>query len=96
MIQIDTIAAQNILMKSSLAKETVKCVEEMAELQKELCKAALKDPSYVNITEEMADVYLTLRIMQMGYGISEDDINEMISYKIGRTLARLEERSQQE
>lgn len=66
-------------------------VEEMSELQKEICKIARKDINAGNIealTEEMADVRLMLFELQMIFGIktAELDVIEMMK------LERLQER----
>lgn len=59
-------------------------IEEMSELQKELCKALRRKGNHEHITEEMADVYITLRQMQLYYGISKEELQEWIDKKMQR------------
>lgn len=41
------------------------CIEEMAELTKELCKHKRRQENREQIAEEMADVYITLAEMEL-------------------------------
>ena len=42
-----------------------------------------------NIIEEIADVLVMLRQIQYYYGISDEDIEAVMNYKIGRQLDRI-------
>ena len=71
--------------------QTIVAIEEMSELQKELCKMLRPDPSlwdYEALAEEMADVRLMLFQLQVIHNIptAELDANEDIK------LERLRER----
>ena len=43
-----------------------------------------------HITEEIADVMVMLKQFQMYYGISRDEIRDIMKYKIERQLERIE------
>lgn len=93
MIQIDQAAIGHILNSSTEEKQVLKCIEEMSELQKELCRY-LEDGIGSFVLEEMADVLITIEQMKIIFGINEDSLNSMIGYKIGRTLSRFEKREE--
>ncbi len=65
------------------------CVEEMSELTKEICKYKRRNENQAEIIEEMADVYIMLEQMKMIFGISEQQINEQIDFKVARLEGRL-------
>lgn len=50
-------------------KQTLKAIEEMSELQKELCKWRVGDSSAQNIAEEISDVRIMLDQMELALGI---------------------------
>lgn len=64
--------------------------EEMAELQKEVCKARRGFDNKSQLLEELADVYIMLEQLKIMKGISSFDIQGMIDYKMERLKKRLE------
>lgn len=52
-------------------KQRIKCIEELSELQKELCKASIGPGSRFHIAEEVADVLITVEQMVEYYGIAD-------------------------
>lgn len=64
--------------------------EEMAELQKELCKSLRGKENRIEIAEEMADVEIMLEQMKLLFSI-ENDVEEWKCCKIRRLAKRLEE-----
>lgn len=70
-------------------KQVIVAIEEMSELQKELCKSLRGKTNKEAIAEEIADVYIMLNQMQQYYGISDKEINLLIEYKFKRTKERL-------
>lgn len=58
-------------------------LEEMAELQKEICKDMRYDPDLEAITEEMADVMIMLEQIQILHKITNE--------KLHRQLRRIED-----
>lgn len=70
-------------------KQVIVAIEELSELQKELCKHLRDKTNIENITEELADVYIMLYQMQYLFEISMFKINVKIQVKIERTKERL-------
>lgn len=73
------------------AMQTVIAIEEMAELQKELCKYIRGKGNVEAIAEELADVYIMLKQMEMLHGIE----GRVLDWRIAK-LARLEKRLKEE
>ncbi len=70
-------------------KQVIVAIEELSELQKELCKHLRDKTNIENITEELADVYIMLCQMQYLFKISNYDLNLKIQEKIERTKERM-------
>ena len=77
------------LVKKYGDKQITICIEEMSELTKELCKHNRGSNNYPNIIEEIADVYITLKQIEILFKIEREEIEEEINYKINRTKERL-------
>ena len=60
-----------VLAKNGPITQITKCVEEMAELIKELCKSMAGAPNLMHIAEEIADVQITVEQMIQIYRIEE-------------------------
>ena len=63
-------------------------VEELSELQKELCKALRGKKKLVAISEEMADVEIMLEQLKRIFQ-NEDIVKQIRVSKLNRTVARL-------
>lgn len=70
-------------------QQVVIAIEELSELQKELCKALRFKVNLQNIVEEIADVEIMLEQMKIYFEINEDEIEGMKKIKINRTKERL-------
>lgn len=70
-------------------KQMIVAIEELSELQKELCKALRGNANIDNITEELADAYIMLDQIQVFYDIPINKIVEIINFKLERTKERL-------
>lgn len=79
----------NTLVEKYGNKQVIVAIEELSELQKELCKHLRDKTNIENITEELADVYIMLYQMQYLFKISNYDLNVKIMEKIERTKERL-------
>ena len=71
-------------------KQIIIAIEELSELQKELCKSLRNNYNYGNIVEEIADVEIMLEQMKIYFEIKENEIEEMKEIKTKRTKERLE------
>lgn len=63
-------------------------VEELSELQKEVCKLARCEGNVMHLTEEIADVQIILAELMQYFHIGVDEVSEVMI----RKLARLEQR----
>ena len=77
------------LLKLYGDKQIIIAIEELSELQKELCKSLRMNYTYGNIVEEIADVEIMLEQMKIYFEINETEIEEMKKLKIKRTKERL-------
>ena len=71
-------------------QQVIVAIEELSELQKELCKALRCKVNFDNITEEIADVEIMLEQMKIYFAINENEVEGMKKLKIKRTKERLE------
>ena len=62
----------------------------MAELTKELCKAARGANNLDALVEEIADVTIMLEQLRILFGVN-DDVGSMMDYKVLRLAARIRE-----
>ena len=69
--------------------QIIVAVEELSELQKELCKALRSNGNRKNLIEEMADVEIMLEQMKMYFLIEQEEIDKIKEQKIERTKNRL-------
>lgn len=69
--------------------QVVVAIEELSELQKELCKSLRDKTNIANIIEEMADCIIMINQMQLHFGINDKELNQLIVYKLNRTKKRL-------
>lgn len=70
-------------------KQMVVAIEELSELQKELCKAIRGQEVKENIIEEIADVSIMLCQIMIYFEIEEADVIKIMDEKIQRTMNRL-------
>ena len=89
MIITDSDVCEGALKKYGLAKQTIKCIEELSELQKELCKHSLGQGDREHLIEEIGDVEIMLEQMKIGLVIGSRELNEAKSKKLDRLSDRL-------
>lgn len=65
------------------------CVEELAELQKEVSKMFRCKGSKQNLLEEMADVSIVLEMLKVLYGIDDSELEEEVTKKMARNMERI-------
>lgn len=70
-------------------KQVVVAIEELSELQKELCKYLRGKLDGCNLVEEIADVQIMLEQMIILFGIEKSAIDFIINQKLQRTEERL-------
>jgi len=64
--------------------QLIVAIEELSELQKELCKYFRGKPNINHITEELSDVLIMCETVKQFFNISENDIEKIISEKLER------------
>lgn len=69
--------------------QVIVAIEELSELQKELCKALRYKLNEINLIEEIADVEIMLEQMKLYYEIDEEQLEKVKQYKLERTKQRL-------
>lgn len=70
-------------------KQIVVAIEELSELIKELCKTVRVEENKANIIEEIADVLIMTKQMELLFEISREEVHEMVLKKLARTKERL-------
>lgn len=73
-------------------RQSIKLIEEMAELQQAICKnreSKDKVKTLIDIKNEMADVYTVLDQMKYLLNIKDEELEEIKDYKINRQLLRM-------
>ena len=82
----------NVFFKELINKygkqQLVVAIEELSELQKEICKSLRDKTSLSNLCEEIADVYIMLAQLKIYYDINDTEIKKVIDQKIERTKER--------
>lgn len=72
----------------------VTTMEELAELQQVISKIfryGIDDKSYINLLEELADVYLMLELIEDKYRIRKEAIEVNKEFKLERLIKRIKE-----
>lgn len=67
-------------------------VEELAELQQVISKIfryGINDKTYINLLEELADVYIMLNLIKDKYNISDEVIKVNMKFKLDRLAKRI-------
>lgn len=63
--------------------------EEMAELQKKVCKSLRGNNNHDEIVEEIADVLIMIEQLKIMHDVKYRELNEMLNFKINRLKERL-------
>lgn len=77
------------LMKSYGTTQLIVAIEELSELQKEVCKAFRNKYNKDNMLGEIADVYIMLEQLKLYFSFSDDEVVHTIEEKNKRTRERL-------
>lgn len=64
--------------------QLIVAIEELSELQKELCKYFRGKPNLNHITEELSDVMIMCETIKQFFNINENDIEKIMSEKLER------------
>lgn len=80
-----------ILNSQSVDVNKTIVIEELSELQKELCKDLRGYDRREEIKEEMADVYICLQLLKEIYNFFDEDLDKMYERKMRRNIQRIKE-----
>lgn len=83
-----------IINHYGLTNQLKKLSEEVYELQEAILLDEGGEESYNHIVEEMADVYVVMEQLEEYFEVSQDKLIAMESYKIRRTLQRIEKENE--
>lgn len=64
-------------------------IEELSELQKEVCKDLRGYERREEIKEEMADVYICLQMLKEIYNFSDEELEKMYERKMRKNIERI-------
>lgn len=78
----------------STKSHCTKTMEECAELQVELSKQIHAQGNIMHLLEEMADVYISLWLIQEVFTISQEEIDKAIDVKLKRNEFRYQARKE--
>lgn len=78
-----------LLEKKGFTNQTIIAIEELSELQKELCKALRDKLNINNLIEEIADVEIMLFQIKKIFNIKKEQIDCIKIKKIERTKNKL-------
>lgn len=78
-----------VISKYGTEHQVTVAIEELSELQKELCKFIRKNGNLFNIAEEIADVQLMLWQMQTVFDVRQEEVERRVKYKIDRTISEI-------
>lgn len=80
-----------ILNSQSVDVNKTIVIEELSELQKELCKDLRGYERRVEIKEEICDVYICLQLLKEIYNFFDEDLDKMYERKMRRNIQRIKE-----
>lgn len=82
---------EKLLKNQSIDINKTIVIEELSELQKEICKDLRGYNRKIEIKEEMADVYICLQLLKEIYNFSDNELEKMYERKMKRNIERIEE-----
>lgn len=88
-IQMDENKIEEILRHYTPEQQTVKAIEELAELQTELARILNKQGNEEALKGELADVYIMILQMMIIYDIDPEELESEMEYKLDRQIQRI-------
>lgn len=85
MHQFDKSIIEAAILHYGMEQESIVCIEECSELQKEITKQLRGQGNRTALVLEMADVLVSIELLKKMYGISDDVVNDAIRIKQRRT-----------
>lgn len=78
-----------ILMHYSAEEQTIKAIEELAELQAELAKLLLKQGHRDAMKSELADVFIMITQLMTIFDIDPAELDAEVAFKLDRQIKRI-------
>lgn len=79
----------SVIVKGGKVAQTAIAMEECAELIQAISKM-FRNPDKAHLVEELADVRIMTDKIKIMYDITDEEVNEIISQKMNRTIDRLD------
>lgn len=76
------------ITRCSRQVKTIVCMEECSELIQQLSKYCRGEGDHYSLLEELADVYICLRMIQNLYGVSDVELDKAVDVKLAREKER--------
>ena len=86
---MDETKIEEILRHYTPEQQTIKAIEELAELQSELARVLNKQGDLKNLKSECADTLIMLTQIMVIYDIAPEDLDKEAKFKLDRQLARI-------
>lgn len=80
---------QEILAAYSAEAQTIKAIEELAELQAELSRLLLKQGNRDAMKGELADVFIMITQLMAIFDIDPAELDAEVAFKLDRQIARI-------
>ena len=98
-MKVDIESVKEIIKHYGFKHQMVKACEELSELQTVILQEVNKHDKYpvediASLTEELADCYVVLKEVELINCLDDRDIQPLISWKLDRTLKRIEKEKQ--
>ena len=77
------------ILHYGIEKQSVVCMEELAELAQQISKQLRGKGDKNHLTEEMADVYICLDMLMKMYNVDTEQLEDEIWRKLARTEERI-------
>lgn len=88
-MNIDRLMIYHQLFLKYSQMQLIVAVEELSELQKEICKNLRGQDNIKELTEEIADVQIMLEQLKYYYEIDDVNVEKVVEQKLKRTKERL-------
>ena len=88
-IHMDENKIEEILRHYTPEQQTVKAIEELAELQTELARILNKQGNEETLKGELADAYIMILQMMIIYDIDPEELESEMEYKLDRQIQRI-------
>ena len=78
-----------ILGHYSPEAQTIKAIEELAELQAELAKLLIKQGSREAMKNELADVFIMITQLMAIFDVDPEEFDKEVAFKLDRQIKRI-------